>query len=97
MIYCERMLRSRVDLYFFFFFSSRRRHTRLQGDWSSDVCSSDLLIPTYRLPKPIANPFAIDAPIISELARPGPLVAANASISDNRVFAALAADRKSVV
>src|SRR5256885_12124848 len=25
-----------------FFFSSRRRHTRLQGDWSSDVCSSDL-------------------------------------------------------
>src|ERR1039457_7288131 len=24
------------------FFSSRRRHTRLQGDWSSDVCSSDL-------------------------------------------------------
>src|SRR6266446_10937066 len=43
-----------VDLFFFFFFkkkekivsifffSSRRRHTRLQGDWSSDVCSSDL-------------------------------------------------------
>src|SRR2546426_3405532 len=27
---------------YFFFFSSRRRHTRLQGDWSSDVCSSDL-------------------------------------------------------
>src|SRR5256885_490048 len=26
----------------FFFFSSRRRHTILQGDWSSDVCSSDL-------------------------------------------------------
>src|SRR2546426_9355016 len=26
----------------FFFFSSRRRHTRLQGDWSSDVCSSDI-------------------------------------------------------
>src|SRR5205807_4426119 len=31
------------DVYiFYFFFSSRRRHTRLQGDWSSDVCSSDL-------------------------------------------------------
>src|SRR5690348_17657560 len=31
-------------LYFFFvfFFSSRRRHTRWTGDWSSDVCSSDL-------------------------------------------------------
>src|SRR5256885_1051421 len=30
------------------FFSSRRRHTRLQGDWSSDVCSSDLLCETVR-------------------------------------------------
>src|SRR5690606_40794249 len=26
-----------------FFFSSRRRHTRFSRDWSSDVCSSDLL------------------------------------------------------
>src|SRR5256885_8014007 len=33
--------RERVYLVYFFF-SSRRRHTRLQGDWSSDVCSSDL-------------------------------------------------------
>src|SRR5256885_623054 len=33
-----------------FFFSSRRRHTRLQGDWSSDVCSSDLS--SWRLPRP---------------------------------------------
>src|SRR5437764_10736537 len=35
-----------IDLflrYFFFFFSSRRRHTRYIGDWSSDVCSSDLV------------------------------------------------------
>src|SRR5688500_19590485 len=31
-----------VISFFSFFFSSRRRHTRLQGDWSSDVCSSDL-------------------------------------------------------
>src|SRR2546422_3282901 len=28
---------------FFFFFSSRRRHTRCSRDWSSDVCSSDLV------------------------------------------------------
>src|SRR6266496_1468152 len=28
---------------FLFFFSSRRRHTRSLRDWSSDVCSSDLL------------------------------------------------------
>src|SRR3989454_9086428 len=34
---------------FVFFFSSRRRHTRLQGDWSSDVCSSDLF------QRPVAN------------------------------------------
>src|SRR5215213_9302960 len=30
-------------IFFFFFFSSRRRHTRLVSDWSSDVCSSDLI------------------------------------------------------
>src|SRR5438876_5536519 len=29
---------------FNFFFSSRRRHTRWTGDWSSDVCSSDLYV-----------------------------------------------------
>src|SRR5439155_3777754 len=27
----------------FFFFSSRRRHTKWPRDWSSDVCSSDLV------------------------------------------------------
>src|SRR5205814_5531190 len=38
-----------LSLYFywcltlFFLFSSRRRHTRCLSDWSSDVCSSDLL------------------------------------------------------
>src|SRR5690606_40973948 len=30
-------------LFGFFFFSSRRRHTRFSRDWSSDVCSSDLI------------------------------------------------------
>src|SRR5437870_9235634 len=30
--------------WFFFFFSSRRRHTRWPRDWSSDVCSSDLVL-----------------------------------------------------
>src|SRR6266487_4976671 len=33
--------------FFFFFFSSRRRHTRWTGDWSSDVCSSDLEVVTH--------------------------------------------------
>src|SRR5690625_5883179 len=31
------------DLGSSFFFSSRRRHTRWPRDWSSDVCSSDLI------------------------------------------------------
>src|SRR5690606_39928347 len=31
-----------------FFFSSRRRHTRFSRDWSSDVCSSDLVVPQRR-------------------------------------------------
>src|SRR6266498_4645158 len=30
-------------MWFCFFFSSRRRHTRCGRDWSSDVCSSDLV------------------------------------------------------
>src|SRR5437867_8204879 len=32
----------------FFFFSSRRQHTRSYGDWSSDVCSSDLYVDQHR-------------------------------------------------
>src|SRR2546427_3717793 len=36
-----------VCLCFFFFFSSRRRHTRFDCDWSSDVCSSDLIGAVY--------------------------------------------------
>src|SRR6267378_1676856 len=34
-----------IFFFFFFFFSSRRRHTRSLRDWSSDVCSSDLIGP----------------------------------------------------
>src|SRR5919205_1045506 len=34
---------SSIDEMLYFFFSSRRRHTRSLCDWSSDVCSSDLL------------------------------------------------------
>src|SRR5690606_4805697 len=36
------------DMYnYIFFFSSRRRHTRFSRDWSSDVCSSDLMGAAY--------------------------------------------------
>src|SRR5256885_369887 len=38
---------SSISCSLLFFFSSRRRHTRLQGDWSSDVCSSDLLFELF--------------------------------------------------
>src|SRR5437867_10001496 len=44
----------------YFFFSSRRRHTRSYGDWSSDVCSSDLaglLSGLQRLARPPGGPW----------------------------------------
>src|SRR6478735_2069625 len=44
-VYCNRGIMNGMSL---FFFSSRRRHTRLQGDWSSDVCSSDLILSSAR-------------------------------------------------
>src|SRR5205807_7485614 len=47
----------------YFFFSSRRRHTRLQGDWSSDVCSSDL----SRSPGRFKTLTGKDAPVIDYL------------------------------
>src|SRR6266581_5476408 len=50
---------------FFFFFSSRRRHTRWTGDWSSDVCSSDLAA--------LANEPAVIAPGGGWAAQPGAL------------------------
>src|SRR5256885_6134905 len=55
-----------MTLIFFFFFSSRRRHTRLQGDWSSDVCSSDLAkslpMPTVCAPCPANNKAILPIP-----------------------------------
>src|SRR5712664_869966 len=39
-------------LLYFFFFSSRRRHTRSDRDWSSDVCSSDLVSTIFPLLSP---------------------------------------------
>src|SRR5256885_6602966 len=64
---------------FFFFFSSRRRHTRLQGDWSSDVCSSDLYVEDevdgiYRLfmngdaqPTNVGNPIEFTVRQLAEM------------------------------
>src|SRR5947209_6441391 len=45
-----------------FFFSSRRRHTRYWRDWSSDVCSSDLLVSAVdKGPLPTAETSAFAA------------------------------------
>src|SRR5256886_11436998 len=41
------------------FFSSRRRHTRFDCDWSSDVCSSDLLVMTLVVASGAAGSFII--------------------------------------
>src|SRR5256885_2911149 len=45
-------------LHYLFFFSSRRRHTRLQGDWSSDVCSSDLYFTEAKMVREQPVPFS---------------------------------------
>src|ERR1039458_10513490 len=37
------LLMVNINYFLVFFFSSRRRHTRCLSDWSSDVCSSDLV------------------------------------------------------
>src|SRR5690349_23527832 len=49
-----------VTILRFFFFSSRRRHTRSLRDWSSDVCSSDLL-------QPVADRTDVHPQLIGEL------------------------------
>src|SRR5262245_65649183 len=49
-----------------FFLSSRRRHTRCLSDWSSDVCSSDLVTQTARLTRP--------SPSVSKSAQASPVL-----------------------
>src|SRR5437879_12171361 len=55
--------------YVIFFFSSRRRHTRYIGDWSSDVCSSDLgggrpLNPGWHTCRDVTNMLTISESIV---------------------------------
>src|SRR5437879_10001078 len=51
----------RLSPSYLIFFSSRRRHTRYIGDWSSDVCSSDLGGPISSDKTAQATSSAIDA------------------------------------
>src|SRR5438309_6202501 len=55
-----------------FFFSSRRRHTRWNCDWSSDVCSSDLLL--VRNGHTVGVPIVVLSAVVDELLRDGDLV-----------------------
>src|SRR5437763_7983907 len=89
-----------VCLLCFFFFSSRRRHTRYIGDWSSDVCSSDLGSPARSL---LADAAAKDLWIAAERAG-DPRVVASFDEGGVEFLRAVAArvvahpkDRKSVV
>src|SRR2546426_11154065 len=61
----------------FFFFSSRRRHTRLQGDWSSDVCSSDLESENDPLETGLAR--VPDSPAVAVTVPPTPAVSRSSS------------------
>src|SRR2546430_3661732 len=56
-LYVNVFFLSSLSIVFFFFFSSRRRHTRFDCDWSSDVCSSDLIQVPRRTP--VASGFSL--------------------------------------
>src|SRR2546429_6126754 len=62
----------------FFFFSSRRRHTRCSRDWSSDVCSSDLV----KAAVPLARRQR--SPVVKITAKGGAMYANPSWISTNK-------------
>src|SRR3989449_9008789 len=71
---------------FFFFFSSRRRHTRCSRDWSSDVCSSDLLVKAKRLNALLTPPKDLRKSLVTQeaAARPtGVLYGMPVAVKDN--------------
>src|SRR2546430_10733965 len=84
-----------------FFFSSRRRHTRFDCDWSSDVCSSDLLSQPWRRPEPHSTASTTRSSVraVLTLSHADPRrPAAYGAVSDFTMTPSwLRADRKSVV
>src|SRR3712207_7092134 len=72
---------------FFFFFSSRRRHTRYWRDWSSDVCSSDLVRRLHEKER------LLPVRVVAHLARVLGVVAADAVDAADGEQARLARDR----
>src|SRR5690348_17443258 len=90
---------SRCGRCILFFFSSRRRHTRWTGDWSSDVCSSDLalqMLEQRRLARDFAEDemlhAAADNGVEDRIAAVGDRIDL-----DHFAVGAIAIDRKSVV
>src|SRR5205085_8155976 len=80
----------------FFFFSSRRRHTRFDCDWSSDVCSSDLLSSDVDTGKnnvellpgdTVAISKAGIVYVVGEVNRPGGFVIEDNAITASQVLA----------
>src|SRR5260363_80824 len=69
-----------------FFFSSRRRHTRCSGDWSSDVCSSDL--PGEHVGKPSLRIDAIEPGSLDQRVNGGGAAAAFVGAGKGPVLAA---------
>src|SRR5690242_21468918 len=69
---------------FFFFFSSRRRHTRLTCDWSSDVCSSDLVVEVVSSGDARRVTFQAERALAPYLAKKGSVCIDGVSLTINR-------------
>src|SRR5690606_40583993 len=72
----EALQASGVRVLFRFFFSSRRRHTRFSRDWSSDVCSSDLIHPEQDRAEVLDALAAVDAVVVFDEDTPHDIIGA---------------------
>src|SRR5690625_5732628 len=93
-----------------FFFSSRRRHTRWPRDWSSDVCSSDLMLAALHVLAALAetdgtasellaghDPYPSSGEITSEVPDPAAALERVREHTEKLPDAVADEDRKSVV
>src|SRR5437763_2017910 len=78
----------------FFFFSSRRRHTRYIGDWSSDVCSSDLFLINIEQHNRVKITFPVIADLDQKVARAFGMV--HEAVSDTATVRAVRSEERRV-